>query len=230
MPQKKQALLMPLVSRRTPSVLIRSSGITRISSPGSGLSAKNIHLKIEIVAEEFDVYCTTSAPPFRERAVVALDGIDGFFDQYFEAARPGQIIRFAVLPGGPSAMPASIEGLQALPFVVARVERCDVTGGDVEVLSIATLGEWSRSVNLVSQPLEKLQAELPDAPLADLVARAAQDGSAYWRSGVAYWRSLNETTAVAALRDASGVRVTVICTNAVPGLVAQVRPAAWEPG
>jgi len=182
------------------------------------------------MAEEFDVYCATSALQFHEHAVVTLDGIDGFFDQYFEAVLPGQIIRFAVLPGGPSKMPGSMEGLHETPFVMARVERCDVTGGDVEVLSVSTLGDWSRSVSLTSQPLETVQLEVRDAPLAGLVARAARDGSAYWRSGVAYWRSLHETTAVAALRDASGVRVTVIYTNAVPGLVAQVRPAGWEPG
>ena len=183
-----------------------------------------------MVAEAFDVYCATSAVQFREHAVVTLDGIDGFFDQYFEAVRPGQIIRFAVLPGGPSQVPASMEGLHAMPFVTARVERCERTGGDVEVLSVCALGEWSRSASLTSQPLETVQLELPDAPLADVVAQAAQDGSAYWRSGVAYWRSLNETTAVAAMRDTSGVRVIVIRTNGVPGFVAHVKPEGLEPG
>jgi len=47
------------------------------------------------MAAEFDVYCATSALQFHEHAVVTLDGIDGFFDQYFEAVLPGQIIRFA---------------------------------------------------------------------------------------------------------------------------------------
>ena len=100
----------------------------------------------------------------------------------------------------------------------------------MEVLSVCALGEWSRSASLTSQPLETVQLELPDAPLADVVAQAAQDGSAYWRSGVAYWRSLNETTAVAAMRDTSGVRVIVIRTNGVPGFVAHVKPEGLEPG
>ena len=59
---------------------------------------------------------------------------------------------------------------------------------------------------------------------------AAQDGSAYFRSGVAYWRSLRETSVVATMKDTAGVRVTVIRTNGVPGFVAHVRPAGLEPG
>ena len=64
------------------------------------------------MAEAFDVYCAISAPTFRAHEVVTLDGIDGFFDQYFEVVRPGQIIRFAVLPGGPSKMPTAMEGFR----------------------------------------------------------------------------------------------------------------------
>jgi len=42
------------------------------------------------MTEAFDVYCATPALQFHEHAVVTLDGIDGFFDQYFETVRPGQ--------------------------------------------------------------------------------------------------------------------------------------------
>ena len=111
------------------------------------------------MGERFDVYCATSAAHFRERAVVALDGIDGFFDQYFEAVRPGDLIRFAVLHGGPSSVPASIRELDALPFVIARVERCRATEGDVEILSLSTLGQWSRAVQLSTQPMSELRQE-----------------------------------------------------------------------
>ena len=124
-------------------------------------------------------------------------------------------------------MPASIRELDALPFVIARVERCRATEGDVEILSLSTLGQWSRAVQLSTQPMSELRQEFPDAPLADSVAQAARDGAAYWRSGSGSWHSLSDTSAVAAARDGLRVRLTIIRTNALPGLVAHVRaPAA----
>lgn len=174
--------------------------------------------------EPFDLYCAPSAAPFREGAVITLDGIDGFFDQYFDAVRPGEIIRFAVLAGGVKAVPDSLQGLEAMPFVRACVKRCDATEGEVEVRSLSTLGEWSRSLQLRPQPLAALQREC-QVPLFPLVDRAARDGTAYWSSGATRWRSLGDTTAIGAFQEASGVRVVVIRTYAVPGLVAQVDAA-----
>lgn len=176
------------------------------------------------MGEPFDLYCAASAAPFREGAVVTLDGIDGFFDQYFDGVRPGETIRFAVLVGNPSDVPHSLQGLNAMPFVTARVESGDALGGDVEVLSLTTLGQWCRSVELTTQSLTELQLQVPDAPLHDLVVQASRDGSAYWRSGVRYWRSLDETTAIGAFRDDSAIRVIVIHTNGVPALAARVNP------
>ena len=176
------------------------------------------------MGESFELYCAASAEPFREGAVVTLDGIDGFFDQYFEAARPGHTIRFAVLVGDPSDVPHSFRELEAMPFVTARVERCDALGGDVEVLSRTTLGAWCRSIELSTESPDALQSQVPDAPLHEVVVQASRDGSAYWRSGVTSWRSLGETSAVGAFRDDSAIRVVVIRTNAVPALVARVHP------
>lgn len=110
-----------------------------------------------------------------------------------------------------------------MPFVTARVERCDALGGDVEVLSRTTLGAWCRSIELSTQSPTELQSQVPDAPLQELVVQASRNGSAYWRSGVQYWRSLDETSAVGAFRDESAIRVIVIHTN-VSALVARVDP------
>lgn len=176
------------------------------------------------MGEPFDLYCTASAELFRKGAIVTLDGIDGFFDQYFEAARPGDTIRFAVLVGNPSDVPHSIRELEAMPFVTARVERCDARGGDVEVLSRTTLGDWCRSIELATQSPTELQMQVHDAPVDELVAQASRDGSAYRRSGVKYWRPLDETSAVGAFRDGSAVRVIVIHTNGVPAFVARATP------
>jgi hypothetical protein len=176
------------------------------------------------MGEPFDLYCTASAEAFREGVVVTLDGIDGFFDQYFEAARPGQTIRFAVLVGDPSDVPHSLRELEAMPFVTARVQRCDPLGGDVEVLSRTTLGAWCRAIELSTQSPAEVQLQVSDAPLHELVVQASRNGSAYWRSGVESWLSLDETSAVGAFRDDSAVRVIVIRTSAVPALVARVHP------
>ena len=177
-----------------------------------------------MIGEPFDLYCAPSAAPFREGAVITLDGIDGFFDQYFDAIRPGEIIRFAVLAGGVKAVPDSLQGLEAMPFVRARVKRCDETEGEVEVLSLSTLGAWSRSLQLSPQPLAALQQECPQIPLHPLVDRAVHYGTAYWSSGTTRWRSSADTTAIGAFQETPGVRVVVIRTHAVPGLVAQVEP------
>jgi hypothetical protein len=171
------------------------------------------------VIEEFDLYCADSAVAFVPGAVVTLDGIDGFFDQYFDGIKAGHTIRFVVVRG-PSGIPLSVEAAERLPFVTARVLRPGDIDGDVEVLSVATFGGWIRSVPPSSMPIEEIQAQVRDAPVARLVKKAASQGTAFWRSGARYWRDLSETSLVLALRMGSRVRVAVLRTNGGAGFVA----------
>jgi hypothetical protein len=174
--------------------------------------------------EEFDLYCADSAGAFVPGAVVTLDGIDGFFDQYFDAIEAGHTIRFVIV-GGPSGIPSSVEAAEALPFVTARVLRAGDIDGDVEVLSVVTFGDWIRSVSSAPVTIEDVRAQVRDAPVARLVKKAASQGTALWRSGARHWRDLAETSLVLALRIGARVRVAVLRTNGGAGFVADVEGA-----
>jgi hypothetical protein len=176
------------------------------------------------VIEEFDLYCADSAEAFVPGAAVSLDGIDGFFDQYFDAIEAGHTIRFVVVRG-PAGIPLSVEAAERLPFVTARVLRPRDIDGDVEVLSVAPFGDWIRSVSLSSVTIEEVRAQVRDAPVARLVKKAALQGTALWRSGARHWRDLSETSLVLAFRIGSRVRVAVLRTNGGAGFVAEVEGA-----
>jgi hypothetical protein len=176
------------------------------------------------VIEEFDLYCADSADVFVPGAVVTLDGIDGFFDQYFDGITVGTTIRFVIVRG-PSGMPASAEAAERLPFVIARVLRPGDIDGDVEVLSVATFGEWIRSMSPSPVTIEEVGAQVRDAPVARLVKKAVLQGTALWRSGARHWRDLSETSLVLALQIGARVRVAVLRTNGGAGFVADVEGA-----
>jgi hypothetical protein len=176
--------------------------------------------------ETFDLYCAPSAEPFREGAVLTLDGIDGFFDQYFQDMATGTVIRFVVLVGGLSGVPRSIGELYSMPFVTARVDRSDEVSGDVEVLSRTTLGEWCHTLELIPVSVGDLPQELPGAPIRRSVAQASRKDSAFWRSGAKYWTSISDTSAVASVKEESGILVIVLKTHGVPSLVARVNPGS----
>jgi hypothetical protein len=170
---------------------------------------------------EFDVYCL-QPHSLSVGAVITLDGVDGFFDQYFDGLEPGELLRFVVLAGGPSAIPETAAQLELLPFIEARVRRCDATDGEVEILTCTNLGKWLRSLELDSMPSKQLQVLVPDAPIVELLSRASREGEAYWKRGARYWRKLDETTAVLAHASQSGTRVVLIRTNGTPALVTRV--------
>jgi hypothetical protein len=176
------------------------------------------------VIEEFDLYCADSPDAFVPGAVVTLDGIDGFFDQYFDGIKAGHTIRFVVVRG-PSGIPLSVQAAERLPFVTARVLRPGDIDGDVEVLSVATFGDWIRSVSPSPVTIEEVRAQVRDAPVARLLRKAALHETALWRSGARHWRDLSETSLVLALRIGARVRVAVLRTNGGAGFVADVEGA-----
>ncbi|GAB4223409.1 MAG: hypothetical protein Kow0062_23490 [Acidobacteriota bacterium] len=173
---------------------------------------------------EFDLYCH-QPETLEAGAVVALDGCDGFCDQYFERRRAGEVIRFLVLADGPAATPESASQLEALPLVHARVRGCTVIAGEVEILSVDRFGAWLASARLPAVSRKELKALEPMVPISELIARAAAEGVAYWRAGRPYWRSLDEVTAVLAVSASSGTRIGVLRTNAIPGMARMVESA-----
>ena len=176
------------------------------------------------MSAEFDLYCLP-IDSLEVGSVVTLDGVDGFFDQYFDSCRPGDAIRFLVLGDGLASTPESASKLDALPLVEGRVTRCGPADGAVEILRVTSFGKWLRSVPVESISAGQIEALCPGVPVSDLIDRAAREGTAYWRSGAPNWRSLAATTAVLVCSDSSRTRLAVIRTNGAPGVVAGIELA-----
>jgi hypothetical protein len=186
----------------------------------------------------FDLYMQPIANgSARPGDVVELDGIDGFFDQYFEGREVGGIIRFASV-SAPDKWPKGVEAMLELPFFSAEiVENYDVSGR-VRLREVSTLGEWSLSRDEQPTGLEQLSfpVRMP-AELASIVQQALTCGSAYWTTrrvartvprisphsrDVHYWPSLSEVTAIGALGGVDSLGLWVLTTNALPNYFARV--------
>jgi hypothetical protein len=146
-----------------------------------------------------------------------LDGIDGFFDQYFEARQAGDLIRFVVWPGGTYRTSSEPVALDHLPFVLARIVSTDVTWGDIEVLSVSTLGIWAKALPRLRPPSKDRLEGVPVGALTRPVA----SGSAVWQRDRRWafrpsWRPL----ILYAIALEQRVRLVAVIDNAEPGWVA----------
>jgi hypothetical protein len=174
------------------------------------------------VSETFDLYCSPRERGFRPGQTVTLDGVDGFFDQYFQGVHPGDTVRFAVVVAGPEGIPTSVGALESIPFVTARVLRSGDIVGEVEILSSVPFVDWMRSLTLDPEPLEALQAELSAVPLSQLVEMSARTGAALWATNERRWRTASDISMVYVERRTPGLRIAVMRTNASPGFVTHV--------
>ena len=175
------------------------------------------------MSQRFDLYSARADEVFRAGDVVTLDSIDGFYDQYFDAVAPGDMIRFVVLVGGPFEFPGSAEEVERMTFVTARVVRGGAVAGDVLIESVSTLGEWIRSVELQTEPISGLEAQGPIPSLEHTLAAARLHGVGFWRSPERNWKRLDETSAVLVITHARHLRVVVLRTNASSSWAAEIR-------
>ena len=173
----------------------------------------------------FDLYPKAIADGSSHRAsgdVVDLEGIDGFFDEYFAGRENGDIIHF-VNTAPPGEWPTQFPALVDLPFFSAQIVENNYDWARVRLLEISTLGDWSLSRDERPGPLNQLS--LPVTMPTDLVAlieQAQRRGFAYWHSGAEHWRSLSEVTAIGVLAGDDSLGLWVLTTNAAPSYFARV--------
>ena len=154
--------------------------------------------------------------------IVDLDGIDGFFDEYFSSRKIGDVIRF-VSSGPPASWPTNLQSMLELPFVSAEIVENHGLWARARVLQISTLGGWSLGHEDPATPLSQLSFPIPmPFDLAALSREAQSSGSAYWFSAAKYWRSLSEVTAVGAMAGEASTSLWILTTNAMPNYFARV--------
>ena len=177
----------------------------------------------------FDLYAHSGAGSGAERSafhapgdVVELDGIDGFFDQYFEGRREREIIHF-VSVGSPGEWPTHLRAWLELPFFSAEIVENGHHWARAQLCEVSRLGEWSLSRDEPPVPLSQLSFPFAIPPNLHALAREAQtSGSAYWHSDAQHRRSLSEVTAIGALPGIDSTALWVFTTNAVPSYFARV--------
>jgi hypothetical protein len=148
----------------------------------------------------FDLYSSSYAPltadQLRPGQRLSLDGIDGFYDQYFEGRKPGEVIDFLVWPYVLATPAIAAEELATLPLVSAAVVEADTLGGTVEVIRVHPFGAWLRTLPPQSEvSIAELEATTK-APVAALIAEASRAGSSAWKSNPRGWEILRQVTAV----------------------------------
>ncbi len=182
--------------------------------------------------KHFDLYCAVESDPLLVEPLspgkkVWLDGIDGFFDQYFGRCCPDQI-RFVVLAIKRSSgqfIPNTRDGFEALPFIEARVVNREEVRGEVEITSVLTFGNWLTQLQLEN---DVRLSDLPESlkpwhsTLVRLLEQASRTGWAIWKSSQEYWKNLDETSAIYVFETESEIRCAVLKTNAVPSFLFRV--------
>ena len=168
--------------------------------------------------EYFDLYRyggTDSAAFFNKPINVGekvwLDGIDGFFDQYFD--QPPELIRFVAVDN-PLALPRSQADFEALPFLEAKVLTHQTLGGEVQVVRASTLGQWARAIPLPTElRLSDLSlANQPSHEVFDsLFHKAKLDQWAIWTTTAKHRKSLEDTSAIYVFVTDTDTRCIIVC-------------------
>lgn len=157
-------------------------------------------------------------------ARVWMDGIDGFYDQYFEGVKKAGIkkIRFVTIARGISSIPHDSEAFEKMPFVEAEIIDNRETYAQVLITSVKTLGEWIRITPLSeAENIKLLPIDLqpPAEIISGLLVEAQESGSALWVSNVKFWKSLSEISAVYVFKHDKKMRCAIVMTYATSSVL-----------
>lgn len=152
-----------------------------------------------------------------------LDGIDGFFDQFFEICRltKQETIRFLILSDGLTSIPKDIKLFRNMPIIEAKIIENRGLSAVVSIISKSSLFHWASNV-----PLSELEEvyTLPEQlhPASELIYEAKIHGQALWVSKDKYWKNLDDVSAKYIFKTHETLRYIVIRTNATPSYLGAI--------
>lgn len=164
--------------------------------------------------------------PVEKNTEVWLDGIDGFYDQYFKGLQGigKEEIRFVPVESL-TAIPDEPARFEALPFIEVQIQENLELRARALIKGVTTLGEWSRTIELAqNETLDSVPAHLQPTPevAAELRRKTGQNGSALWKSAARYWKKPSEVSSYYMFTHKEGMRCIILTTNAVPSYLLSV--------
>jgi hypothetical protein len=180
--------------------------------------------------EYFEIYCFGSEPFFAQPIQVGkrvwLDGIDGFYDQYFEScAAVGQNdIRFVAISNGVTSIPNDCVEFEALPFIEARIVNNQMLYAEVEITQVLSLGGWARMAPLLAKTRWNdlpIGSEFSQEMFSDLLKETLANKYALRRFSRRDWK-YSMISAVYLFKTDFDVRCIVLKDNTVPSFLFQV--------
>jgi hypothetical protein len=174
---------------------------------------------------KFDIYHPSDAVEFRESltvgAAIELDGIDGFFDQYFEDREPGELIRFVPIyvPQPFSFVPTEASAFDSLPVIEAVIESCNSISGTVIPRSIESFISWIKRLPVDALSDEERRDEIDH--LLGMIPQFKQHEPFYWnRTPEEITRSnTSGVNALLGFPQESGFRIAALTSNMFPSVV-----------
>lgn len=175
----------------------------------------------------FDIYTYkyTESEHFFRKSVekekkVWLDGIDGFYDQYFSRLQGigKEDIRFVPIES-PTAIPSDIAQLENLSVIDAQIIESHEFRAQVLIKDVQTLGHWARATDLpkyetVSSIPQNFH--IPKGLSTELMEKVKVSGNALWKSDIRYWKKPSEVSAIYVFSHNECLRCLILTTNAVP--------------
>ncbi len=185
---------------------------------------------------EFDIYHPLEYSDFLDSlkvgAVVELDGIDGFFDQYFEARSPGDVIRFLPIdcPQPFSFVPSNISDFDSIPIIEAEIKSCSEISGTVVLQSIEPFAVWMRALPMGSlrdgEKIEEIDSIL------DSIPEYSDYSQFYWHRTPEEIsrRRVSGVNALYGIPHHNAFRIAVLTSNMLPSWIVSRKKGGEQAG
>jgi hypothetical protein len=158
--------------------------------------------------------------PFQVGQTVWLDGVDGFFDQYFDSV--DEAISFVAIRSGPASLPTDSMSFAQLPFIQATIRTNHSIRAEVEITSVQPLQAWMLTVPLPTVTLVNTLSALyrPAQTIIErLISSLPNSENALWTSSALFWSGRNDISAVYMVRTEHDVRCIILKSNDVPSVL-----------
>ena len=175
---------------------------------------------------EFDIYYPGDSIEFQNLlhvgTIVELDGIDGFFDQYFEARSQGDVIHF--IP----SFPTDPTTFDTLPLIEASISSSNSISGTVEIRSITPFKAWMMGLPDDSvthtDPYGEVESLLP------LIPEYRANAQFYWQRPHEEKRRRRSplVNALLGIPTPKGFRLAALTSNELSSVILSREPAGEQ--